>query len=435
MSDSKHKRWLLGELPALVSAGVLDNDAARRLREHYQSAANGQSLGMVLLGILGAALIGFGIILLFAHNWAQWTREMRTLMSFVPLLAGQVAVAWTLLRRRESALWREASGVFLTLAIGASIALVEQTYHYGSGDPASFLMVWSLLALPLIYLLDSSAVALLYWAGLCGWALCAQKWRPDAVWFWPLLVVSLPHVWRHLRSDTAGLRSAWLLWGLGISLVYGLLVAFDYLWWGWRLLVTSSLFAAALLASNRWLAPLPGKGNRPARQFGVLGIATISLLLAFETPQLWLHYHYQSWQWNELAASAAVLWLLMLLYAVLWAQAWRQRDPLELLWGASPLVVLAVCWLVQPGVYAAGAEGAMLVANVYVFVLSVMTLRSGMHRTNMARLNGGMGMLCLLILIRFFDSDLPFLLRGIVFVLIGAAFLFANWRLRRRMLA
>ncbi len=31
----KHKEWLLDELPELRRAGILDEDAAERLRRHY----------------------------------------------------------------------------------------------------------------------------------------------------------------------------------------------------------------------------------------------------------------------------------------------------------------------------------------------------------------------------------------------------------------
>jgi uncharacterized membrane protein len=41
---------------------------------------------VVLFSILGAALMGSGIILLLAHNWDQLSRVMRTVISFAPLV-------------------------------------------------------------------------------------------------------------------------------------------------------------------------------------------------------------------------------------------------------------------------------------------------------------------------------------------------------------
>ena len=106
----------------------------------------------------GALLIGTGIIVILAHNWTQLSRPVRALLSFVPLLTGQALCAWTLLRKRQSLAWREGSTTFLTLAIGASLALISQTYQI-SGSFSRLLLAWTLLALPLAYLFSSGVSA------------------------------------------------------------------------------------------------------------------------------------------------------------------------------------------------------------------------------------------------------------------------------------
>lgn len=162
--------WLLGELPDLVAKNVLDESAAARLRAHYAQAAatQGPGWGMILLAIGGAALVGLGVILIFAHNWENWTPEVRVALSLAPLLLGQLAALHAL--RNGSRLWSEGAGLFTALAIGASIALIAQTYQFG-GDLPRFILTWTLLALPLVYLLDSSAVAAFCWLGVLGWAM------------------------------------------------------------------------------------------------------------------------------------------------------------------------------------------------------------------------------------------------------------------------
>src|SRR5688500_18867437 len=155
MLQAAHARWLREQLPALVAAGVLDEEAARRLEAHYARGEGAGARAVVLLfGTLGALFVGGGIILLLAHNWEQLGRPVRTAFSIAPLLLSWALAALVLTRENRREAWGEAVAAFWTLAIGASISLVAQTYHL-PGDWTAFLLTWLLLAIPIVYLLES----------------------------------------------------------------------------------------------------------------------------------------------------------------------------------------------------------------------------------------------------------------------------------------
>lgn len=61
-----------------------------------QRQARSTHWAMVLFGILGAVLIGGGIILLLAHNWEQLGRPARVAVAFAPLVLSQALAlpAW-----------------------------------------------------------------------------------------------------------------------------------------------------------------------------------------------------------------------------------------------------------------------------------------------------------------------------------------------------
>jgi len=73
----------------------------------------------------------------------------------------------------------------------------------------------------------------------------------------------------------------------------------------------------------------------------------------------------------------------------------------------------------------------MILFNVYLAVLGVGTLVTGLRGRRLGVVNAGMFVLAALILCRFFDSDLGFLLRGVAFILIGVGFLATNLVLLR----
>ncbi len=118
-------------------------------------------------------------------------------------------------------------------------------------------------------------------------------------------------------------------------------------------------------------------------------------------------------------AVAAVLWLRLLHAAV----------PHRLLLASVPILILA-----GDGLIALGAERGVIALgmNLYVLALGILLLRRGIAQRDLTVMNGGLVMICALILMRFFDVDLPFHVRGLAFIAVGATFIIANWRIQRR---
>jgi len=73
-----------------------------------------------------ATYSGRGIVLIIASNWDQLSQFTKTILAFVPLILGQLLMVFVLLRKNENLTWRESSGVFQLLTIGATISLVSQ---------------------------------------------------------------------------------------------------------------------------------------------------------------------------------------------------------------------------------------------------------------------------------------------------------------------
>ena len=80
----------------------------------------------------------------------------------------------------------------------------------------------------------------------------------------------------------------------------------------------------------------------------------------------------------------------------------------------------------QSGIYAA------TLMSFYLLVWSIGIVWKGVMETRFGVLNMGMLMLTALILLRFFDSNYSFVIRGVVFILLGISFLAANGIIARR---
>ena len=412
-------RWLYEELPDLTARGVLTADAAVALRAHYGAPAQrtGVSLLVAISAVLGALLIGSGVVLLLAANWDQFPRPLRTALAFLPLLASQALGAFVLLRKNESTGWREGVALLNSLAVAGSIALVAQIYHI-PGGMGSFLLTWMALTLPAIYLLQSAAAALLYLALAMSWTLDAtgQRWPSG----WLLTGAVLPVLVPMFRRG--GLRAWWL--AMATMIVGGVLLGataseahLDDIW--------IPAFAGYLT-----LLYVAGVSLRPdeLHPFRWVGFAAIGLLsLIFTYTWLWTVHSVEGGLLRAQVASAvcAVVFAAGAIAAVL---GFLRRVPVNAAAAAFPFVALSGYAL------ALSAESwmAALLFNLYVFALSVLALRSGLARGRFAETNAGMLLLTALIVMRFFDTDVGFLVRGLAFIAAGVGFLTVNAILLKR---
>ena len=404
-----------------MSDGVLSEETAERLRAHYAGdrAAGGRLL-VALFGVFGALLVGGGVILLLAHNWEALSRPLRTLLSLLPLAACAALAAWVVARDRGAA-WREAVAAAWTLAIGAAISLVGQTYHV-PGDWTAFLRTWLLLALPVLHLLRSVSASLLYCLGLVAWTL-GEAGEP--LLFWPLLLLALPLWVAIVRREPQTTAAELLVWLVAVTVAICLLPSVEGLAEALWPPLLAGWFAACWAGS---LAARPRRWERPLRIVGGLGFTAVALVLTFA----------DAWPGGDEAIAAAggaraaaegtVAALVSLLAIGLAAVAWVRRttDALPL---AAGLPAVWLGWLLARAGYAGAAAAAL---NVYVLLLGALLLTTGVRDESLRRANAGTAIVGLLVLLRFFDSELGFLLRGVAFIGVGVAFLVVNTVLVRR---
>ena len=438
-NELPHAAWLHGELPGCVKDGALTEEAAQLLRTRFPLAADAAAIqqrqahsthwAMVLFGILGAVLIGGGIILLLAHNWDQLSRPARMVVAFAPLVLSQALAFWMLWTDRGTTVWRETVGTFLALMVGACIALISQTYNLG-GDFAEFMLVWTLLSLPVAYLLRATLPAVWFCIATAIWG-SSMEWveRANALWFWPLLALVLPLWLIEGRQNRYHPRPVLLAWAIAGAGCFGVAFACVREWRGHHwMLAYAGWYAFLYLAGRRWFSEGRTIWHRPFQFIGVVGSASMALMLTFDWP--WRELH-QSFPDASTLTTHPLSWLAVFMWpalaALLWLESlWRRDLPASVV-GAFPGLV-AVAMTLPPG----SAATVQTLFNFYVFATGVALLVLGVRRHQLGTVNGGMLILSALVLCRFFDSEMGFVLRGCVFIALGAGFLITNFLLLRR---
>lgn len=128
-----------------VSLGFIDKKQADTI-QHYETTNTDTSWNIFAWLILGASIIGIGIISVIAANWASIPDDLKLIADFSFLLIISLFIfnAWT----EDKALRFEILVLFFMLMCLASIGLISQIYNTG-GDFYQALMLWSLITFPL----------------------------------------------------------------------------------------------------------------------------------------------------------------------------------------------------------------------------------------------------------------------------------------------
>lgn len=432
--SSKNINWLINELPFLQNAGALDGTTSERIKKYYSeqtAGTGGVSWAVTVFAILGALLIGGGIILLFAHNWDELSRNTRAVISFLPLLLG-AALSFTALLRKGKPALLESAGLFHALAIGSCIALIGQTYHLPSDLPA-FLLIWALLAAPLMFLLSSTSAYLIYLALITCWTGVAQNEYRQAVGYWPLLIPALFYLRQRLQENRHAPTALLALYGLLFSITISLGIVFERTVPGlWTMAYAALLTGCYLLGITRY-ETAEGWSN-PLKLFGTLGIAALAYL--FTWTHFWngigWNYCRSDWgyqQWGIWMDSGITL-LLIGGWATVTMKAFNKNSVETTILSLFPLLA-AICFLIGAQTDLTEVINA-LIFNAYFLALGVLFIVLGCRSLRLRQLNGGMFLLSVLIITRFFDDGFGFLARGIAFIVLGAAFLTANLIIARK---
>ena len=429
-------RWLRGQLPELVAAGVISSESAGAIERHYGPVESRSNFGFVVLATVGSALVGAGIILLIAHNWDELSRATRTVIAFLPLLVAQAFVVFVLMRRDESRPWREAVAVFDVAAVATAISLISQTYQI-QGSFSDFMETWLLLSIPIVYLLRTTFGAVVYVIGTMVWLFSRETFlvrHSNPMLFWILLLLAIPYFLIRFRENRESRETATISIALIVAAVFGVGFTADFAKSDLGGIAFAGLLTAIYLAGMKFFPREDGRLHVSAL-LGGIGIGVTAIVLSFESS--W--HMTREFNWSERTAMQNVA-LAMEVACPLSAIALaaldvaRRRFQFSLIAALFPIVT-AIIWgvasLCQPGhaesLYRTNCSfAAAAVMNVYALWLGIDILARGIRTNSIARANFGLLLLVALAFSRFFDSDLSFVTRGVGFILVGAGFLVAN---------
>ena len=187
--------WLLRETKSWVRSGIITADQAEQITGLYPADNKNRLIPVLLL--LGAILLGTGIILFFAANWQLIPKWGKISLVVVPLALFHLA-----------ALVTHANYPFLSrtltllgcIMFGSGIWLIAQIFHINAHFPNGMLF-WLLGVLPVAVLLREELPLGLSALLLASWALAEHSSSPLIIFVAMMLFGGVFYLAYNLRSS------------------------------------------------------------------------------------------------------------------------------------------------------------------------------------------------------------------------------------------
>lgn len=410
---------LRGELARWRDEGLIDEATASRIAARYAGEEPGVSVTALAVYILGAMLIGGGVISLVAWNWHALSTGARLGLAMAATVIAQWFAHRATLRGRHGL--GQALLLLGSLLFGAALFVVARHFRQGIDWPSS-LLLWTLgtAAAGLCYASAPNAIfALLLsvvWTGVeagrgahwitlvpllqvAAFAPLATRSRSGPLYFAGALaigitigVASVPE--QHSPGAVVASVLAWCLLLLSIALVRP----------REELLSRTSSAAALILAG---IPIYTASFHDPA------GALTV-------WPDEGQRFAF-GWLWVVLPSAIAATALLVK----------ARRRPLErpaalVAWFAIAVVIVALCLPKSRYVVATAANLGLVATAVTGVASSMRQLRRGPFWLGTLTLG-------VLIVSRFFEYQSNLLMKAVAFLLAGALALWAGARFERRM--
>lgn len=346
------------------------------------------------------------------------------MFSFLPLIIGQVFCLYTLIKKNDSIAWRESASVFLFFAVGASISLISQVYNI-PGDISTFLLTWMLLCLPLVYIMRSSVTSLLYIAGITYWAATTGYWTfpsSETYYYWLLLIAILPHYYFLSNRQPQSNFIFFHHWFIALSITF-VLGTISKVHEEWMYLAYISLFGLFYLMGR---SNFFESNRRTINAYIVIGSAgTIITLLILSFKWFWEDLRSENLSINSPEFLAAAI--ITLLAAIVFFMQRKDRPLVDLNPVEGVFLIFVIIFIV--GFF---SPVAVILVNLLVFIIGILTIRYGAKTDHLGILNYGLLIISTLVVCRFFDTDLSFVVRGLLFVGVGLGFFFSNSRMLKK---
>lgn len=164
-----NEEWLISEVDKWQDENIVDREVGEKIKSKYEIYKPFNfNIFAILLAILGGVLIVSGIGLITFYNWKTLSAIGKIAVAVSPLIISYIISFFTILFKYDNRIWKEASAFLNVSSMFLALALIVNGFHF-SMSLSDYLIICSLLALPVIYIMQAVFPLILYYIAILMW--------------------------------------------------------------------------------------------------------------------------------------------------------------------------------------------------------------------------------------------------------------------------
>jgi len=378
-----------------------------------------------VFSILGSLFVGIGVTVILVALWDRFPGVVKTIVSFLPLIASQCGVVYTYKKKFNNVAWREGASILWSLGVTATVGLVSMVLglHFGVG---ACLLIDALLILPILFTFDViSPLGFYYGYTFCGIVSLGDDYGySDATVVLVMLAfVAAGVLFRFFsRKSLTGKRDTFVSVVTIIASCNALLILAAVLGWGHL----SVLGAVAVL-----LCVVNKPDKKLLNNIGYVGSALFSILIT-ESLLSEEVYPFDA----GIGAISKPEYLVVALTGValigysFFVLSKNHNKPIQKILYCALGASVSVIGLLNPVINAPIVLG--LVAFAFAFVQGVVAIVTGINKKNYLVLNIGLIEIFILMFFVLSAYDWDMIVTGFMFLIAGVSFFGANFYISRK---
>ncbi|MDD4279626.1 MAG: DUF2157 domain-containing protein [Candidatus Sumerlaeales bacterium] len=431
--------FLRKALPSWVDEGLLSRDSADLIYERYGlgKAVVSLDLGRLLIlgvSVIGTLLIGGGVIAIVSANWEDMSVLLRCLIIATMMLVSQIGLVWSL-GKSDKPYLKSVCAILQMLVFGSGIGLVAQIFDIDF-QTGNALFVWTVLAFLLSILIRDTPTAALSMILSVFWYTFQQIY----------LRLTFGNTFSDTLDSLGGVALAEQVIRMGLP--YLLLVLYFRLSVAFKSNMLCLLLVINAIILTFFISGFGSSCNYALRLFYVMGLALLLPLLqrryfperdgsaehiqSLSSVLSWIffgiyliHYSY-SFHYSSSGHSLFVWWgvigVAFVFFSALFALTCRNEPVLRKSNGWVVCYAGAILSVLVGGYFI--IEGAVSLTTAVVFNLAVVLfgiahLTAGFIQRKRSLFWGGLLMILILVLCRFFEIESALIVKGICFIGLG----------------
>jgi hypothetical protein len=219
------------------------------------------------------------------------------------------------------------------------------------------------------------------------------------------------------------------IWFIAISLAItlGTFTAGHYDYFRWIFIGYISFFVMLYLVGHSGYLRENKSAATPLIIIGTSG--TIIILLCWSFDWLWRSIDHSFNAKDFFLSPFSYITLILLVANLFLIFIGRRRNQSQIF---DPLALSAYILMVTLLLPLSASSIGLFIVNIWILVIGIYYIRQGASLNHLGILNFGLLIIAALAIVRFFDDTIPFLWRGLFFVLTGVSFFAGNYFLLKK---